>query len=293
MHPDPSLEPSADLDALLASALEAQAAYKRLEKLIRDGLKPQALQDLRKARDLGGELARWEPPPSDLAGRLGETSARLERWVAKQERQRPRLFGRRLREAAEAAGVGCSPLTSDPPEFRLEPLTVALDYRKGVAELRYARLPLLEVELEPEAILEGRRRMVEALEGRGWDAEAWFDRLLEAYRRRLASLGRPVGERVPLVDLLPEVAFLQQPERFCKDPSRDHFQPYGRVRLAYDLARLRRRGMLRRNGMRLSLGSATLGTTRRKDDVLYLEEEGGRGQYYLTAWFVEEGEPRG
>lgn len=284
MSPDPTLDPAAEIQARQQRLAEFTRPLREAEKLLKD---LGSLQDLGKVKSALTRLRAFRMPEADLD--LAGLAQVLEGYVREQERGRPMFFGRALREAAEAAGVGFAPLTAEPPEYRLEPFTLAPSFAKGTAELRYARLPVAEVELEPKAILEARRRMLEALAGRDFSGEAWFDVLLQAYRRVLG--GKPMGERVALVDLLPEIAFLVQSERFRRDPSRDHYQPYGRVRLAFDLARLRKSGVLRRHGLRVSLGSATLGTTRKKDDVLYLEDEGGRGQYYLSLWFAPDATP--
>lgn len=286
MNLDSSPDPAAEIQARQQRLSELQKPLREAEKLLKDLADPKVRQDLKKVRAALPRLKALRMPEADLGAEFADLARMLETYVREQERSRPMYFGRSLREAAEAAGVGFAPLTADPPEYRLEPFTVAPDFRKGAAELRYARLPVAEVDLDPQALLDARRRMLEALEGKDFDPEGFFDRLLTAYRRVLGS--RPVGERVSLVDLLPEMAFLAQSERFRKDPSRDHYQPYGRVRLAFDLARLRKRGVLRRHGLRVGLGSATLATTKNKDDVLYLEDEAGRGQYYLSLWFGPE-----
>lgn len=287
MSPDPALDPAAEIQARQQRLAELARPLRDAEKILKDLGDPKGLQDLKKVKSALPRLRSFRMPEGDLD--LASLAQVLESFVREQERGRPMFFGRALREAAEAAGVNFAPLTSDPPEYRLDPFTLAPEFAKGVAELRYARLPVAEVELDPKTILDARRKMLDALAGREFDGEAYFDTLLQAYRRVLG--GKPLGERVSLVDLLPEVAFLMQPERFRKDPSRDHYQPYGRVRLAFDLARLRKSGVLRRHGMRVSLGSATLGTTKKKDEVLYLEDEGGRGQYYLSLWFAPDATP--
>jgi len=279
-------DPAQQARACQKRLAEVAAPLREAEKLLKDLADPKSAKDLLKMRATLTRLRGLRPFQVDLPNEVGELAARLEEWLREQERSRPLHFGRSLREAAEAVGLGFAVLTTEPPEYRLEPFTVGVDFRKGVAELRYPRLPLADVELDPGAILKVRHKMLEALQTDGFDTEAFFDRLLSAYRRILA--GRPAGERVNLVEVLPEVAFLSQSQRFRRDPLRDHFQPYGRVRLAWDLARLRRCGGLHRNGWRLGLGTATMGTTRNKQDVLYLEDEGGRGQYYLSLWFSPE-----
>ncbi|MBS2036139.1 hypothetical protein JST97_14210 [bacterium] len=242
--------------------------------------------DLAKAQKLLTQIQNGAAP--DLPG--SEASAAVKAWCEQEERQRPLRFGKNLREAAEAAGVGFQQLGASPPTVRLEPFTVELDFKKGQAEISYSRLELASVPLDCEQILRERSRLLASLESSDFDPADYLGKVYDAYRRTLVNQSLKWGERVDLVEILPELAFLQQSERFRKDPVREAFKPYGKVRFAYDLARLRRARQLEHQGARLTLGTATLGSTRQKDRVLFLEEA-GQGQYYLSIAF-QGGPPR-
>lgn len=194
-------------------------------------------------------------------------------------------FGRDLARAAAEVELPCRLITADPQEWALPPFTVGVNLESGKASLRYARLEVTEVAAEPERILAARAKQLTDLEA-GWDAGAFFEALLRVYRRRCRELKQPPGARVDLVELLPGVALAFQGRPFRRDPTARNFRDYGRARFAYDLGRLRHQGRLDQQGMRLNLGPATGEATRRKQDVLYLEEGPDRGQYYLSAWFV-------
>lgn len=260
-----------------------------------EALEKHCKQQIKLWRELGESLSRCDLTRSQKVLTQLESGAalptvpnaieELRNWCRQEERQRPLRFARQLREAAEAEGVPCQTLGSSPPTLRLEPFTVELDFKKGQAELTYARLEVASVPLDAEQILRERAKLLASLETTDFVAEEFLVRVWEAYRRCLTSAGLKAGERVELVDLLPELAFLMQSERFRKDPTREAFKPYGKVRFAYDLARLRRSRQLEHQGHRLTLGTATLGSTRHKDRVLFLEEA-GQGQYYLTLAFT-------
>ncbi len=286
MNPEPHAEILSEVREAQKRLAELSNPLKEAERLLKELAEKRNLDDLKKLARILTRLRSLPPVQAEPALELAPLIGVLEPFLREQERTRPLYFGRSLREAAEAQGIAFAVLTAEPPEYRLDPFTVAADFRKGSAELRYARLAVCEVELDPGVLLKTRKKMHEALQTADFTPEAYFDRVLVAYRRVLG--GRPMGERVHLVDLLPELAFLAQSERFRRDPSRDHYQPYGRVRLAWDLARLRRSGILGRSGWRLGLGSATMATTRNKEAVLYLEDEAGRGQYYLSLWFAPD-----
>jgi hypothetical protein len=197
-------------------------------------------------------------------------------------------FGRTLTETAQQAGMSCRMIASDPMEFAIPPFTVVIDLEKNTARIHYARLGLEELPARPERIIPDLQKWVKALEG-GWSSEQFFEALHGAYENELFARKERPGERLAIADLLPWVAFAFQSDRFRSDPVAGLYREYGRVRLAYDLSRLRREGVVHRNGWRLNLGTATGSSTQDKKKVLYIEESPGQGQYYLSIWFSAEG----
>lgn len=283
-----TVEPSKLFEEQMAYLTELEKEVKNAQKLLKTTAQPAIASDTRKLKKALESFANFESVSSDLRDRMKQIGSDLEDWRKDQERGRPALFGRELKDAADAAGIKFSLLSQG--TYGLEPFTVEANFVGGVARLEYARLPLGECPLDPPSIFEARERYLQFLEGEEFQPEVYVDRLWQAYRRCLLTDRKPVGERVELVDLLPELAMLNQGPRFRIDPIRENFKPYGKVRLAFDLARLRKSGTLVHQGHRLSLGTATIGTTRDKDRVLYLEE-GGRGQFYLTLAFSGESKP--
>ena len=223
--------------------------------------------------------------PADLGPRCRDLAAMAKRSLAEEDRRVRLTFMRDLREAAAPPGFETAVLTSDPPEFRVGPFTAVLDFARRTASLRYARLELEKVPARPAAIVEAARKHQAQLDSRDFAPERFFEQLVQAYQVRLQRLGQPFGTRLDVVDLLGELAFAMQPASFFEDPVRERFVPYRRVQMAFDLARLRRAGRLTHKGMRLSLGAATGASTRQKANVLYLEDDGGHGQYYLSIRF--------
>lgn len=236
--------------------------------------------DLTRARKGLQSLLETQAPPLPDSSMLEPVS----QWCQQEERQRPLRFAHQLKELASSYGIDCQTLGNNPPTLRLEPLTVELDFRKGEASFSYARIGLGSCPLEESQVLKEHARQMAGLETSDFLPEDYLARVFEAYRRCLAQHGLRPGDRVDLVDLLPELTFLLQSDKFRKDPTRESFRPYSKARFAFDLARLRRSRQLEYQGHRLSLGTATLGSTRSKDRVLFLEEA-GQGQYYLSIAF--------
>ena len=274
--------PVEEAQAFLERTLEAEKQLKLAQKLVRELMS--CGPDLRKVKQKSEQLSKLTIQLDDLQPNLLGLCQSVQGWVQHEERQRPLRLGRELREAATLHEIPCEPLTSDPPTYRLAPLTVEFQYARGTARLEYARLPLAECPLDAAHIVSLHQRLVADLEG-PFDPEEYLRCLFRAYRRRLEVCQLSAGERVDLVDVLPELTLLLQPESFQREPSKENFRAYGKVRFAFDLARLRRSGKLDYKGFRLTLGSATVGSTRDKSRVLFLEE-GHKGQYFLSMSFT-------
>ena len=248
-----------------------------------------ATRILKKAR---GQLAepvpgRIEKTAAELAGcdlgHVAELADSLAAWVEHERVTRGARLRSDLRAACETRGFPLTVLSRDPLELYLAPVTVSIDVSKDRADVSFGRIRLSRCRADGAAIVAAREEAVRQLEGESWDPEAFFDQLRRAWSRA----GR--GDWAELVDVLPELALIKQSAAFRKDPTAKRFQPYPRVQFAYDLWRLRRDRCLGANGWRLTLGSATGGSTRDKTRVLWLEDGRGGGQYHLTLRFVREG----
>ncbi len=275
---------------LLANAADKSKKLSRVVGALKKLAGMETLDSPRKVLEASRELTSIEPGSLDLRLDFSELFDALDADQARRAAGRKVEFGRVMTGEARASGIACELVTADPMEFALPPFTLTVDLAENRAELRYARLVLQELQAQPARIVDAHSKNHERLEA-GWTAEQFFDALLRAYRVQLLHEGVRRGERVRLADLLGQVALAFQGNKFRTDPVAVNYRAYGRVRFAYDLARLRKVGLLSRDGLRLNLGTATGSSTRRKQDVIYIEESVGRGQYYLSAWFSPEGSP--
>jgi hypothetical protein len=209
--------------------------------------------------------------------------------LAERGEERRFSFVRALTERARSCGISSALLTTDPLELALPPFTLRADLAENKVEIRYARLPLATLKADPEVILDAHEKHLKQMES-GWAPEQFFDALAEAYRIERIRKQLKREERVMLCDIVGLVAWMFQGRQFQGDPVAGHYHSYGRARFAFDLARLRRAGLLERDGRRINLGAATGASTKDKRRVLYIEDNAADGQYYATLWITTAGD---
>jgi hypothetical protein len=263
---------------------EISKLHKALQKLASADM----LESPRKVNEACKLLEQSTPKDFGLDIDFNELLASTAADQLQRANERKIKFGRMLIESAESEGLTCKMIATEPMEFSLPPFTVAANLDQNLAYINYARLTLEELPAKPDRLTAALKKNLKMLET-GWSSEQFFDALYDAYRTQLFETKGRQGERVILTDLLARVALSFQSDQFRSDPVAGNYRAYGRVRMAYDLSRLRRNGLLLRNGRRLNLGTATGASTRNKKGVLYIEETSGRGQYYLSIWFSPAG----
>lgn len=210
--------------------------------------------------------------------------AELEKAVQEHQRSVRQGFLEQLIPAIEAEKITWRELGQQPPVLDIGGIQVTLDYDKEQAELAYGREPMTKVALVPSEILAARSEQVARLKDAWPGSEAFFVACDSAYRARCGREGKPLGERVHIVDLIPELLVEYELRGMRKATS-----SFGRLELAFCLDRLAREGALEHGGRRLELGTATGGSTKDKKRVLFLTAGMGGGQYYLSVRVVPAG----
>jgi hypothetical protein len=290
--PDASAESIADrvraqVARLKAEAKERTGAAAKLAALA----KPNVLGDLDRLRTHVAKLE--EAMPAERADALGLSPLLMEvnEHVRTAETRIRTRLGQELKVACEGAGLSFRVVSrEDPVEVRIPPLMLKLDFRKGQAQLGFAKMVVLTCPPRAEEILKAHARVVRSLSS-SFRPESCFDDCLAAYRLGIAARGGTFGDRMEILDFLPLLAFQRQPKKFRVSPEKEHFRSYSRARFAFDVHQLRRAGGLSRNGLRLGFGVATGISASQKDRVIYLENELGEGEYKLTIYFTRTGEP--
>jgi len=276
-------EAAENLDAYTKSLSRLQAACRRLAA-------PETWMSPAKCKAVLEELAtrieeQQQPPdwPAGLLGKAEEAVRRLEQSLL-----RGAVSELERRCQAESLTFQC--ISRSDFEYRVGPMTVTLDPPKGSSRISYSREYVADAVLDPEKIWKELVLGTKSLQSAYGGAEPFFKELLLAYRGLLGEKGAKFGERVEIVDLPGRISARRQPRRFWSDPTGQKFHPVSRAMLAFGLDRLIREKGLVQGGHRLRLGSATMDSTKKKIDVLYLEKGQSGGQFYLTLWFERTSE---
>lgn len=112
-----------------------------------------------------------------------------------------------------------------------------------------------------------------------------FDKsiLLKSYNKVKSRQKQSFGNRVPIVDLLLQVAIDKQNTRFINDPTESNYKTYGRVNFSHDLYKLKRDKELK-----IRLFTANRAQVRKKSDYLWVPISQTSGSVYSYLEIMEE-----
>lgn len=167
----------------------------------------------------------------------------------------------------------------------IKPFTFEIDFDAPAARHLYGHEFIADLSLDAHEILQAHHRVLKESKQRLLDPTVFFPLLHQAYKMVLASQGLEYGKRIDVVDVLTPLAILQADTKKLRQKGLDALTPYPRYLLAMQLAHQRREGVLEHEGLRLDLGAATGGSTRNKDDVLFIPVGAKSGQYYRSLRF--------
>ncbi|MCB9883063.1 MAG: hypothetical protein H6832_17050 [Planctomycetes bacterium] len=256
----------------LATALRDYAKELDKRRKALEALSDPAVWNERGTRERAYKALASDTMPPALEAFVDELGQGIRDFV----HERRQTFVDRFFDVAKERSLTLTEMGQQPPVFDAGGVQVEIDFDKEEAHLSYGREPLCKTALEPVHILDARKQETERLEASWPGADVMFDAFASAYRARLGRENKPAGERVFLVDLLPELQ-LEASLRGLRGVIED------KAALAYCLDRLAREGALEREGQRIELGTATGGSTKDKKRVVFLRHGLGGGQYYLTA----------
>ena len=266
--------------------------------------------DLQSAMTLLREISRLNGDPARNLSKLKERLNRLD-GVAKQLAQQPyemqklqnwasqfkqelqsieaqlrKRFGTELEQELKKIGL---PLLGQYPELRSGLFTLELDFDRGSVMIWYGpkQERLARCPLSPTEVGKCLEKVTQQL-GAQLGEEEFLKKLHTAYRRALFTTGSKNGDRVPIIGVLSEFAYLLQNSRFLQDPRRENYRGYSRADFSYDLFRIGQSRPRTPLADRLQLVVATRAYTRRRRDFLWVpDDESGSGATYSHLQFKE------
>lgn len=216
-------------------------------------------------------------------------------------------FRRHYKDFGQREGRKIVCISNQPPELKIGPFIFKPDFETACGHLYYAGCLIGEsLSLELPYLFEYIDNKYRELEERGLKnglpegmnpddpalnhlfSEEFFGDVFRAYKVCLKFSGGSLGTRLELSELFPMLALERQSKAFSLNEDKSGFVNYSRCQFCWDLARLRRCGGFLQHGLRLYLGTATIGATKNKDRVYLLDDGVGLGQYYLSLWFERQ-----
>jgi len=271
--------------------LDAHASsVARLQTLSRKLADPSTWTDPSKCKALVADLRerlRFEAPP---AGWPEDLLERAETALRGMEQNILRNAVAELERRCAGENVPFQCVSRQDLEYRVGPMTAAFDPPAGACRVSYAREFVAATALDPDKIWKEIARGIQTLRDGYRDAGTFFEEILVAYKGLLGEAGLKFGDRIELADIPGRMSARRQPRKYWADPEGQRFRAVSRAMLAFGLDALIREKGLSQGGFRLRLGSATMDTTKKKIDVMYLEKGQSGGQFYLTLWFERTSE---
>jgi len=191
-----------------------------------------------------------------------------------------------LESSCKEKGRAFKRLGDSPPELLLAPLTLTIDLSRLEAVVFFGRHELVRTPADAGKILDAVEAQEKALTKGQHTPERFIEELFFAYRAVLGRLGKTMGERIDIAEILPYVALLRQGPGFCSDPLRETFKSFGRAHFLFGLSRLRSLRILEYQEYRLDLGTATGDSAKKKKRVFFIPDGLGGGQLYLSIRFL-------
>jgi len=244
----------------IGKAVEMEEAINKIEKALKEVERP-----------IVSEIRKW----------LEEK--RMEVEEAKKEMKFE--FGRKLQNLLKEKG---KTIEGRYPILRVGILSIEVDFTKNRASILFGPEKMkVNIPLDPEKIVRELENLSKEMM-KSIDSQREMDLLYEAYRRVCRMNNIPLGERVPVMEVLQQYILFIQSKAFLSNPLRANFREYGRARFGYDLYRLRKSGVKARGRLKMFLVTATFDATRKKENFIWVpDNEKGEGTTYSYIAFRE------
>lgn len=242
-----------------------------------------AAGELARAKKLMADLRRWSLP--DLLSQANEGLAVIEQQAAATANREVQRLLSGLSDRLASIGFA---LSGHYPELSCDVFTISFDATAKGMEVsvfygpRIARLAVVTGG-EVDKIVEAVKRSAEELQRSLIPQDQALPFIFKAWKMAAFRAGTTDEEaRIPILNVLAELCFLRQSEKFLRNPVRSTFTPYGQVSFAHQLFTLAQR---RHENKELVLGVATREDVKNRKSLWVPRNRKGEGVHYSTVTF--------
>lgn len=267
------------LKELESIRLEKSQVYKQLQELLR--LDVDRVINLSKIKNHLKKLHKLLDQSVESTQEKEIVIAGLQPYqeeLSKTETHIHQRFGIELEQELNTLGLK---LTGQYPTLRAGMFTFTLNFQNNKVVIWYGNEheKLADCNLLVNEVKKKLEQILKDL-GTKLDQEAFVIKLKKAYSRASDHQTK----LVPIIHVLPELAFLLQRESYYQDPRKENYRSYSRVDFSYDLYRFGRYALA--HGLQLTI--AVKQYTQRRQDFLWIpNNERGEGAVYSHLQFKE------
>lgn len=206
----------------------------------------------------------------------GLTQLKFDQWLNEEKRNLSGVegrityeFGRLLVDLLSKSGFK---LEGNFPELKTKMLLIDANTRSAKCQLWYGYKEefLLSIPLSPESANKAIISSYNRIAKRDFDDASFIATLLKAYQAVIGRQQKQIGDQVGIIDVLVELNFQRQDQRFKANPRKSTFRDYPREFFSYDLYKLKQREI---NGLVLSLAIASREQNRHRESYLWIPSE--------------------
>ncbi len=260
---------------------ETEKGIKGLQKTLRNALRlaKSSLQNIYKIESLIQNLEKMlNQTEFDRTGLL-EMTRGLKKDIERLKDDFKFDFSKRLNEGLQKNGME---LHGNLPVLYTNSYRMEVDFLGGKVNILFGPEKIGGCTLSPEEVVRTLQKIDENLQKNSLPEKEFINRLFQGWKRATVLLQK---ERIPITTVLTELTLLLQKKQFYENPSRRNYREYPRYQFAYDIYRLRKKGIKEIGGKELHLVASTFDATRKRIDYIWIptnERGEGINYSYLT-----------
>lgn len=194
-------------------------------------------------------------------------------------------FGKELESALSKAGMK---LEGRMPRFRVGPYGIEVDFERSRAKITFGHDAISDkVPLEPDSIVKALMKDKKNIE-KFFDPKKSVELVFNAYLRTLKIVNRPMGEKIPIMEVLGQLVFMLQSPHFKSDPRKENYRGLSRAQFAMMLFKIKETKVKAHGKYELFLTTATFDATRKRENFIWVPDNmRGEGTTYAFISFKE------